>query len=46
MTLNKTDGVTITPGAMTLADWRRVYDGASATLNTDAWAAGAYTNPL
>ena len=39
MTLNTTDGVTITPGAMTLADWRKVYEGASATLNTDAWAA-------
>jgi histidine ammonia-lyase len=29
----------INPGAMTLADWRAIYEGASATLNTEAWKA-------
>ena len=29
----------ITPGAMTLADWRAIYEGASATLSADAWTA-------
>ncbi|MBW8297391.1 histidine ammonia-lyase [Sphingopyxis sp.] len=29
----------INPGAMTLADWRAIYEGASATLNADAWNA-------
>lgn len=29
----------ITPGAMTLADWREIYDGASATLDAGAWDA-------
>ena len=29
----------ITPGAMTLADWREIYEGASAELSDAAWAA-------
>ncbi len=29
----------INPGAMTLADWRAIYEGASATLNAEAWNA-------
>ncbi|MDO9367551.1 MAG: histidine ammonia-lyase [Sphingopyxis sp.] len=29
----------ITPGAMTLADWRAIYEGASAALNAGAWSA-------
>ncbi len=29
----------ITPGAMTLADWREIYEGASAELSADAWDA-------
>ena len=29
----------ITPGAMTLADWRAIYEGASAALDTEAWDA-------
>ena len=29
----------INPGAMTLADWRAIYEGASATLNAEAWKA-------
>ncbi|MEQ8312145.1 MAG: histidine ammonia-lyase [Sphingopyxis sp.] len=29
----------ITPGAMTLADWREIYEGASAELSEDAWVA-------
>ncbi|MDR7060987.1 MULTISPECIES: histidine ammonia-lyase [unclassified Sphingopyxis] len=29
----------ITPGAMTLADWREIYEGASAELSADAWSA-------
>ena len=29
----------INPGAMTLADWRALYEGASATLNAEAWNA-------
>ena len=29
----------ITPGAMTLADWRAIYEGASAALNAEAWDA-------
>lgn len=29
----------ITPGAMTLADWRDIYEGASAELSDDAWDA-------
>ena len=29
----------INPGAMTLADWRAIYEGASATLNAEAWHA-------
>ncbi|HEY0594217.1 histidine ammonia-lyase [Sphingopyxis sp.] len=29
----------ITPGAMTLADWREIYEGASAELSADAWEA-------
>ena len=29
----------INPGAMTLADWRAIYEGASAKLNVEAWTA-------
>lgn len=29
----------ITPGAMTLADWRAIYEGAAATLDDGAWTA-------
>ena len=29
----------ITPGAMTLADWREIYEGASAELSADSWNA-------
>ena len=29
----------ITPGAMTLADWREIYEGAGAELSGDAWDA-------
>ena len=29
----------ITPGAMTLADWRAIYEGASAALDAGAWDA-------
>ena len=29
----------ITPGAMTLADWRAIYEGASAALTAEAWDA-------
>ena len=29
----------ITPGAMTLADWREIYEGAGAELSRDAWDA-------
>jgi histidine ammonia-lyase len=29
----------ITPGAMRLADWRAIYEGANATLSADAWNA-------
>ncbi|MGH6697002.1 histidine ammonia-lyase [Sphingopyxis sp.] len=29
----------ITPGAMTLADWREIHEGAGAELSADAWAA-------
>jgi len=29
----------INPGAMRLADWRAIYEGASAALHSDAWAA-------
>jgi histidine ammonia-lyase len=31
--------VTITPGAMTLADWNAIYEGAGAELNAGAWEA-------
>ncbi len=31
--------VTITPGAMTLTDWRAIYDGAGAALDAAAWDA-------
>ena len=31
--------VTITPGAMSLADWREIYEGASAAIDAGAWNA-------
>lgn len=31
--------VTITPGAMTLADWNAIYEGAGAALSADSWDA-------
>ena len=39
MTAKTTEAVTITPGAMTLADWRAIYEGASAALDAGAWDA-------
>ena len=36
MTAKTTEAVTITPGAMTLTDWRRVHEGASAALDAGA----------
>ena len=31
--------VTITPGEMTLTDWRAIYEGAAAALDAAAWDA-------
>ena len=39
MTAKTTEAVTITPGAMTLTDWRAIYEGASAALGAGAWDA-------